>query len=99
EGDAALRLADRALPDRGQLVADLALDGVQESRRVEEVDDDIEARAIEELVEAGEVLDALGFRDVRVVGRYAGRGGVGGALDEGRTGFAARGLGDCRGCG
>src|SRR5208337_5480307 len=68
EGDAALRLADRTLPDRGQLVADFALDGVQESRRVEEVDDDIEAGAVEELVEAGEGLDALRFGDVRVVG-------------------------------
>src|SRR5277367_1597743 len=99
EGDPALRLADRAVPDRGQLVADLALDCVQEGRRVQEVDDDIEARAVEELVEAGEGLDALRFRDVRVVGRHAGRGGVGGALDEGCAGFAASGLGDRRGSG
>src|SRR5208337_5365647 len=99
EGDPALRLADRALPDPGQLVADLALDGVQQVCWVEEIDDDIEARAVEELVEAGEVLDALGFRDVAVVGRDAGRRRVGGALDQGRAGFAAGGLGDRRGCG
>ena len=79
-----------------ELVADLALDGVQEVCWVEEVDDDIEARAIEELVEAGEVLDALRFRDVRVVGRDAGRRRVGGALDQGRAGFAAGGLGERR---
>ena len=96
EGDAALSLADRLAPDLGQLVADLALDGVQEGRRVEEIGDDIQTRAVEELVEAGEVLDGLRFWDVGVVGVDARRGGIGCALGDRRAGFAAGRLGDGR---
>ena len=94
--DPTLSLADRLAPDLGQLVADLALDGAQEGRRVEEIGDDVQTRAVEELVKAGEVLDGLGFWDVGVVGVDARRGGIGCALGDRRAGFAAGRLGDGR---
>ena len=70
--------------------------GVQEGRRIQEIGDDVQTRAVEELVEAGEVLDALRLWDVGVVGVDARRGGIGCALGDRRAGFAAGRLGDCR---
>jgi hypothetical protein len=92
----ALSLADRLAPDLRQLVADLALDGVQEVLRIEEIGDDVEPRAFEEIVEAGEGLDALRLWDVGVVGVDARCGGIGCALGDRRAGFTAGRLGDCR---
>ena len=56
---------------------------------IEQVDDHVEADALEDVVETGQRLDRLRCGDVFVVGGDAGGGGVGRSLIERRAGGAA----------
>src|SRR4051794_22341517 len=91
EGQPALCGAGEAAEGRRHERADLALDVVEQRRRVEHVGDQVEAKPVEEPVQAGEVLDADRITDRVIVALDAGGDSIGGGLGNQRAGRVAGG--------
>src|SRR6516162_515093 len=89
----ALHLPEERIPGLLHEIADLALDRLQQIGRVEQVGDQVQSDAIEEVVEAGQRGHALGRIDVAVVGLNPGVQSIDTRLGDCGAAGAARGRG------